>query len=159
MTALVRHLRESGQLTGGLILRAILSGQMALFEEALAELSGVPVSRVAGIVRDRRGSSFRALYDRAGLPAVAYPAFRAAVETIREDGIAGDPGGASRLRRRIVERVLAQCEDAAIDEIDPLVTLLRRYAAEAAREEARLFCEELVAQDRICIDVEHRDAA
>jgi hypothetical protein len=27
--------------------------------------------------------------------------------------------------------------------VEPLMTLLRRYATEAAREEARLFCDEL----------------
>jgi hypothetical protein len=32
-------------------------------------------------------------------------------------------------------------------EIEPLLTLLRRFAAEAAREEARLFCEGLVADE------------
>lgn len=156
---LVRHLRESGQLTGGLMLRALLSGQVVLFEEALAELSGLPVSRVVGIVHDRRGASFRALYERASLPAAAYPAFRAALDAMQEEGFAGDPGGASRLKRRIVERVLTQCESAAIGEIDPLVTLLRRYASEAAREEARLFCEELVADDRFSIRAERRSAA
>ena len=30
-------------------------------------------------------------------------------------------------------------------EVEPLLTLLRRFVAEAAREEARLFCDELVA--------------
>src|SRR5690242_9459374 len=35
---LVRHLRESGQLTAGMLLRALLSGNVVLLEEALAEL-------------------------------------------------------------------------------------------------------------------------
>jgi hypothetical protein len=35
-----------------------------------------------------------------------------------------------------------------------LITLLRRYAAEAAREEARLFCDELVADELIAYDPE-----
>src|SRR5262245_48077841 len=64
---LVRHLRESAQLTAGLMLRALLSGNVAMFEQALAELSGLPLSRVIGIVHDRRGAGFRALYDKAGL--------------------------------------------------------------------------------------------
>ena len=34
-------------------------------------------------------------------------------------------------------------------DVEPLLTLLRRFAAEAAREEARLFCDELVADDAI----------
>jgi uncharacterized protein (DUF2336 family) len=149
---LIHHLRQSGQLTAGLILRALLSGNVELFEEALAELADVPLSRVVGIVHDRRGAGFRALYDKAGLPASSLPAFREALEAMREDGFMLEPGGASRLKRRIIERVLTRCESEAIDEIEPLLTLLRRYAAEAAREEARLLCDELVAGDRIELD-------
>ncbi len=156
---LIQHLRESGQLTGGLVLRALLSGNVALFEEALSELSGMPLARVAGIVHDRRGASFRALYDRAGLPAAAYPAFREALEAMREDGFLGEPGGASRLKRRVIERVLTRCESAAIGEVEPLLTLLRRFAAEAAREEARMFCDELVSDGWIEAGFESRSAA
>ena len=82
----IHHLRESGQLTAGLILRALLSGNVGLFEEALAELADVPLARVAGIVHDRRGAGFRALYDKAGLPASIFPAFREALDAMREDG-------------------------------------------------------------------------
>jgi uncharacterized protein (DUF2336 family) len=146
---LIRHLRASGQLTAGLILRALLCGNVALFEEALAELADLPLSRVAGIVHDRRGAGFRALYAKAGLPASSFAAFREALEAMREDGFVAEPGGASRLKRRIIERVLTRCESESIGDIEPLLTLLRRYAAEAAREEARLFCDELVAEDRI----------
>src|SRR3954463_12488032 len=43
--ALLRHLRETGQLTAGLILRALLSGNLELFDHALTELSGLPRAR------------------------------------------------------------------------------------------------------------------
>ena len=144
---LIRHLCQNGQLTAGLILRALLSGNVALFEEALAELSGVPLARVRGFVHDNRGAGFRAVYDKAGLPASTWPAFRAAIEAMRESSPFAEPGGASRLKRRMIERVLTGCEKAEIGEIEPLLTLLRRYATEAAREEARRYCEELVAED------------
>lgn len=49
-----------------------------------------------------------------------------------------------RLKRRMIERVLTSCEKEALADIEPLMTLLRRFATEAAREEARLFCDELV---------------
>jgi uncharacterized protein (DUF2336 family) len=141
---LIRHLRETGQLTAGLMLRALLSGNVLMFEEALAELSGIALARVGGLVHDRGGAGFRALYDRAGLPASTYPAFRAALEAMREGGFVGDAGGASRLKRRMVERVLTSCGEQALGEIEPLMMLLRRFATEAAREEARLYCDELV---------------
>jgi uncharacterized protein (DUF2336 family) len=151
---LIRHLRESGQLNAGLILRSLLSGNVELFEEALADLAQVPLTRVVGIVHDRRGAGFRALYDKAGLPASTFPAFREALEAMREEGFMFEPGNASRLKRRIIERTLTRCESEAPDEIEPLLTLLRRYAAEAAREEARLFCDELVSDGLIAHDPE-----
>jgi uncharacterized protein (DUF2336 family) len=143
--SLVRHLRDSAQLTPGLILRALLSGNMALFEQALAELSGLPPARVAGLVHDRRGAGLRALYGRTGLPGSAVPAVRAALDAMHETGFMGDPGGASRLKRRMIERVLTSCEGQPSVEIEPLLLLLRRFATEAAREEARMFCDELAA--------------
>ncbi len=146
---LIRHLRESGQLTAGLVLRALLSGNLDMFEEALAELADMPVGRVSGLVHDRRSAGFRALHERAGLPSVTYPAFREAIEAMREGGFVGGPGGATQLKRRMVERVLTRCANDLSDEIEPLLTLLRRFAAEAARDEARLFCRELVGDESL----------
>jgi uncharacterized protein (DUF2336 family) len=146
---LIRHLRESGQLNAGLVLRALLSGNVDMFEEALAELSGMPLARVSALVHDKGSAGFHAVFHKAGLPASTYPAFREAVEAMREGGFVGDAGGMTRLKRRMVERVLTRCADETCVDIEPLMTLLRRFAAEAAREEARMFCEELVADDWI----------
>ena len=142
--ALVNHLRETGQLTAGLVLRSLLSGNIDFFEIALAELTGLPARRVAALVHDRRGAGFKALYERAGLPQSVYPAFRAALDAMHETGLITEVGGNTRLKRRMVERVLTSCTGMAAGDIEPLMTLLRRYATEAAREEARLFCDELV---------------
>jgi uncharacterized protein (DUF2336 family) len=150
--SLIRHLRETAQLTVGLILRALLSGNIVLFEEALAELSGVPLARVRAIVRDRGAAGFRALYERAGLPASTYPAFREAVGALPTSDSFVEIGGSSRLKRRMVESVLAGCERDEIGDVEPLLMLLRRFATEAAREEARLYCDELVAQDAIVLE-------
>src|SRR6186713_2975046 len=46
MQGLVQHLRVTGQLNAGLILRAMLSGNIELFEAALAELAELPLARV-----------------------------------------------------------------------------------------------------------------
>jgi uncharacterized protein (DUF2336 family) len=152
INALVRHLRECGHLTPGLILRALLSGNVVLFEEALADLAGIPIDRVAGYIHDRNISAFRALYRKAGLPDMAYPAFREALAALRDGLLLGDPGGASRLRRRMIERVTARCMQELADDIEPLLTLLRRFTVEAAREEARSFCDGLVTDGRIVHD-------
>lgn len=143
---LIRHLCSSEQLTAGLILRALLCGNLGLFEETLSELSGVPLARVSAIVHDRSGGSFRALYEKARLPASLYPAFREAIEAMQEPGFVSDVGGATRLKRQMIERVLTRCADGQIDDIEPLLTLLRRFATEAAREEARRYCDEIAAE-------------
>jgi hypothetical protein len=63
---------------------------------------------------------------------------------MQEEGFLGDPSGSARLKRRMIERVLTRCASQDPDEIAPLIMLLRRFATEAAREEARMFCDELV---------------
>jgi hypothetical protein len=50
----------------------------------------------------------------------------------------------------MVERVLTDCETDR-QAAEPLLILLRRFATESAREEARLFCEELVAEEAIAL--------
>jgi uncharacterized protein (DUF2336 family) len=143
LSDLVRHLRESGQLTAGMLLRALLSGNIVLLEEALAELSDLPPDRVVSHLHDKTTVGLRALYRKAALPELAYPAFRAALNALREGISVGEPGGAARLKRRLVEYVLMVCGDEGCEA--SLLALLRRFSVEAAREEARLFCDELVA--------------
>jgi hypothetical protein len=48
----------------------------------------------------------------------------------------------------MVERVLTHCATDR-EAAEPLLILLRRFATESAREEARMFCDELVAEDAI----------
>src|SRR4051812_9013080 len=148
MRELVRHLRASGQLTAGLILRALLSGNLELFDHALSELSELPQARVSALLHDRSGISLQALLIRAGLPESTFAAFRIALEASHETGYVDTLGGAARLRRRMVERVLTHCETDR-KAAEPLLILLRRFATESAREEARMFCEELVAEETV----------
>ena len=149
MTALIKHLRGTGQLNAGLVLRALLSGNLDLFEEALVELSGLSRDRVAALIHDRSAVSLNALLAKVGMPESTYLAFRAALDAGHEIGFVGTVDGATRLRRRMVERVLTQCEQGPSKSTESLLILLRRFATESAREEARLFCDELVAAANI----------
>jgi uncharacterized protein (DUF2336 family) len=157
MHGLVRHLRVTGQLTAGLILRALLSGNLDLFEHALAELSEMPRARVSALIHDRGGASLQALLSRAGLPESTFAAFRMALDVNHETGFVDSLGGAARLRRRMVERVLTHCETDR-QAAEPLLILLRRFATESAREEARLFCDELMA-DEAMAPIQHEPIA
>jgi uncharacterized protein (DUF2336 family) len=148
MQGLVKHLRVTGQLTAGLILRALLSGNLELFSYALAELSDLPLSRVASLLHDRGGASLHALLKRAGLPESTFAAFRVALDVCHEVGFADSMGAAVRLRRKMVERVLTRCESDS-EATEALLILLRRFAMESAREEARMFCDDLVAESAV----------
>jgi uncharacterized protein (DUF2336 family) len=141
---LVAHLRASGQLTASLLLRALLSGNSGLLEAALAELSSLPLARVRGLRRDWRSTGFAALYHKSGLAGALLPAFRAAIEALPLVDV-GDESGASLSRQRI-ERVLTACKAANGGELDRLLAVLRRFDAEAAREEARDFSAALPRQ-------------
>ena len=142
---LITHLRDSGQLTAGLILRALFCGNVVLVEEALAELCGLPLDRVTSFVHDQNISAFRALYQKAELPSWLYPAFREAIAAMRDGAHLGEQGGATRLKRGMIDRVLTRCAGETTDQLDPLLTLMRRFAVEAMREEARMYCDDLVA--------------
>jgi uncharacterized protein (DUF2336 family) len=154
MQGLVHHLRVTGQLTAGLILRALLSGNIELFNHALSELSGLPQARVAALLHGRTGAGVQALLTRAGLPESTFAAFRVALEAGYETGYVDTPRGAARLQRQMVERVLTHCETDP-QAAEPLMILLRRFAAESAREEARMFCDELIA-DEVIAPIPHQ---
>ena len=49
----------------------------------------------------------------------------------------------------MVDRMLTRCETTVTAE--PLLILLRRFATELAREEARMLCDELMAEEAIAL--------
>lgn len=140
---LVSHLRRSGQLTPALILRAILSRGLPFAEAAFADLTGLPASRVAGLIHDRRAGGLGPLYRRAGLPEALRPAFEAALAAMRETGHAESPRAGAQLSRRMIERALTACAHLPPAEAGRLMALLRRFEVEAAREDAREMAESL----------------
>jgi uncharacterized protein (DUF2336 family) len=135
LAGLVRDLRTRGQLTPALLLRAVCMGAVPFFEAALAELTGLPAQRVAAVARSGRHAGLYTLCDRAGVPRMAFPAFAAACAVFAETGRRFAPGMPAPSSRRTIDHILARCEAEAAD--DRLLALLRRFAAEAAREDVR----------------------
>ena len=126
-------LRRAGRLTPALVLRALLSGQFALFEAALAELSGQRLGRVSGLVRRHDGLAFAALVRSAGFPDGLLAVLRTALAARRPAEIEAP----ALLRRDVVARVLAHCGIDRDTSVTGLTALLRRFESEAAREESR----------------------
>ena len=127
-----RHLRAVGRLTPALMLRALLGGDVALFEGALADLAGQSLGRVSALLAGGGGLGFSAIYRAAGLPEALMPAFRHALEAARASASRHpDPS----LERRAVAQVIAAVGPSG--GISALTALLRRLEAEAMREETR----------------------
>lgn len=135
--ALVEHLRVTGQLNTALLLRAVCAGNVALFETALSVLARVPEARVTSLIRSGRAQGLRAIYDKAGLPPMAFDAFVAALDTCRTIAEEGGPKDRYRFTLHMVESVLARYRDITDGEVNELTAMLRRFAADQARDAAR----------------------
>lgn len=135
--ALLERLVQNDELTPQLVLRALCCGNAVALEQALSLLTGQPEQRVFAIMTRGSGKAFSALYREAGFPVSLEPAFNSALMVfldLCQESACEDP---YRFRRAMVERVLTQYESATDVEVDPLISLLTRFAADAARDEAR----------------------
>jgi uncharacterized protein (DUF2336 family) len=137
LPALVEHLRATEQLTTALLLRAVCAGNIAFFETALAMLARIPVARIASLVRAGKLSALRAAYTKAGLPAMAFEAFAAAIDAWRLFDADAAPADRYRLTAQTVDAVLARYSDITEGEANELAAMLRRFAADQTREAAR----------------------
>lgn len=133
--ALLDHLRTTGQLTAGFLLRALLSGAVDLVECAFASLSGVGIERASALATELRPSAFRGLYRMTGMPEFLMPAFAAGFRAMRGRPLPQEPGTLSAAG---VTAVMAACATLDGEAFSRLHSLVNRFAAEAAREEARI---------------------
>ncbi len=123
----VEAMQEKGKLTPVLALRALLFGEVRLFQEMASVLASIPSEEVGAMVADRSGRSFRAVYDRMGLPRGAYIAFRTALEVVQ--AASGEELDAPSLKRRILDEVIGRYEVAP--GADRLLTMLRGWREDA----------------------------
>jgi len=129
----VAHLHHGKRLTASLLLRALAQGHMTFFEWSVAELSGVPHHRTWLMIHDAGPLGLRAIYERAGLPARLFPAFRAAVDTFHSMEFDGGAGDRERFQERMLQRFLTQSQAAAREDVDYLVDKMDRVSAETRR--------------------------
>ncbi len=112
---------------------------------ALSLLSKAPLARVQRLLRARRLFGLRSLYARAGLSPEAFPAFLAALDTLKAVAAEGGQPDRYRMTVRIVEAVLARYAAITDVEKNELTTMLRRFAADQARDAARDYSRAVVA--------------
>ena len=130
----VGHLAAEGRLTPSLLLRGVAQGQMTFFEWGIAELAGVPHHRTWLMIHDAGPLGLRAIYERAGLPARLFPAFRAAVDTYHAMEFDGGARDLERFQQRMLQRFLTQPQTASREDVDYLLDKMDRVSAEARAE-------------------------
>ncbi|MFC7396540.1 DUF2336 domain-containing protein [Chelatococcus sp. GCM10030263] len=130
LARLVTHLIESDQLTIGLLLRALLSGETALVEIALADLAGISRDVAHAALYERKGAGFARLYRRAGLAEGLLPVFTAALDAFHDVAIKRPADG--RLSPGLVAGALQGCRAMPEEAAAPVLALLEGFAAEAA---------------------------
>jgi uncharacterized protein (DUF2336 family) len=136
ITAIAVALIEAGRLTTAFLLRAICSGNIALFSGALSVLTQTPLRRVDTVLDSGKRPALRALYVKAGLPDSAFEVFAAAIEIWRSVLLKGE-GDSARITYVVTRELLSTYRGNGNAEVDNLLVLLRRLAAEAARRNAR----------------------
>jgi uncharacterized protein (DUF2336 family) len=126
----VAHLNRAGRLTASLLLRALAQGHMVFFEWGVAELSAIPHHRTWLMIHDAGPLGLKAIYERAGLPARLYGAFRAGVDTYHTLEVEG-PVDKVRFQERMLQRFLTQPKSATREDMDYLLDKLDRVQREA----------------------------
>jgi uncharacterized protein (DUF2336 family) len=134
--AFVAHLASSKRLTSSLLLRGLAQGHMTFFEWGIAELAGVPHHRTWLMIHDAGPLGLRAIYERAGLPARLFPAFRAAVDTYHSMEFDGGARDQERFQERMLQRFLTQPVTPVKEDVDYLLEKMDQVGA-AARQPAR----------------------
>jgi uncharacterized protein (DUF2336 family) len=130
----VGHLAASKRLTASLLLRALAGGHMTVFEWGVAELAGVPHHRTWLMIHDAGPLGLRAIYERAGLPARLFPAFRAAVDTFHSMEFDGGARDLERFQERMLQRFLTQPQTAAREDVDYLLDKMDQVSREVRAE-------------------------
>jgi uncharacterized protein (DUF2336 family) len=135
--AFVVHLNHSKRLTASVLLRGLAHGHMTFFEWGVAELAGVPHHRTWLMIHDAGPLGLRAIYERAGLPARLFPAFRAAVDTFHAMEFDGGHRDIERFQERMLQRFLTQSQSAAREDVDYLLDKMDQISRQARKQAAQ----------------------
>lgn len=129
----VAHLHKHERLNASLLLRSLAHGHMTFFEWSLAELASVPHHRTWLMIHDAGPLGLRAIYERAGLPARLFPAFRAGVDTFHSMEFDGGARDRERFQERMLQRFLTQPANAAREDVEYLLEKMDRITHEARK--------------------------
>ncbi|MGI9402208.1 MAG: DUF2336 domain-containing protein [Rhizobiaceae bacterium] len=145
---IIEYLITRRRLNAAFLLRAICLGNISMFSRALSTLADVPNARVNSVLSEDRKSAFFALYKKAGLPVGAFDVFACAVGAWRNALQEDENIGADKLPKFVSRTVLDTYKPAGDPQVDELLVLLRKIAAETARDTARAQANQIALEQR-----------
>jgi uncharacterized protein (DUF2336 family) len=121
---MIAQMHRNGRLTPSLILRALCTGDIALFEAAMAERSDVPLENAQILIHEPSRRGLAALYRKAAMPEALFVVFQAAVDVVDETQFDGGARDLERFRARVISRVLTLVETVDAADADYLLDKL-----------------------------------
>jgi len=130
--SLARRLHDEGALTPVFMLRALCTGQLRLFTAAIAVRAGVTLGNADELIRDGGQRGTMALYVHAGLPGVLLPAFRIALDIVREKESQGPRAWRDSDTQKILSQLIAAYDHLAPGHLESVLAQLGRFSRESA---------------------------
>ena len=127
---LVDKLYHRKQLTYGVLLRALCSGDLCFFEAAMARLAGIPLINARLLMLDPGPLGFKALYNISPLPPTLYEAIKALFDVALEVTAYGK-FHREDFRDRMIERIMAHRYDIQVEHMPYLMSIIGKETLHA----------------------------
>lgn len=127
--ALVKQMHRQHRLTSSVIIRSLCMGDLRFFEQALAELTAVPVENIRQLMRDAGPNGFQSLYRLSPLPPAYYAAVKKLVDMVLEITHNGQKRPAN-FSQRIVDEISQNGYDLSIEYMPLLLEIIKGNTSE-----------------------------
>jgi uncharacterized protein (DUF2336 family) len=136
---LAASLHARGRLTPTLVLRALCVGDLDFFQAAMAVLADVPNANAGPLIYDHGREGLEAIYLKSGLPKTLFPAFRAAVDEVKD--LAQNQWASRRMEitERIVGRLSLEYDSVCPEGLEHMLSQLSRLVGRTTPRAARSF--------------------
>ena len=142
---IVDTLRDEGDLTTVLLIRAACMGQIDFLASVFSSLADVAPARVTSIFVNERTNQLKALLAGAGMAESVQPVFVHAIGLWRDVAIGKLAAGAQEVTRRIMEKMERDTRKGRSADNDDVFGLLRAIHLEIMRDNARAHARDLAA--------------
>jgi uncharacterized protein (DUF2336 family) len=131
LDAAISFLLKKDMLTPSLILRAAVAGEIRVVERALAQLSGVPLKRVRGLIYQH--GSLKSVFGRCSLPPACMHLIQAAIEVEREIRRSHLQVSSDGFGTRVVETIMTGFASLSMDDKLNLLAHVENFGTERPR--------------------------